>query len=61
MEKLCLKPMEAAEMLGISRPVIYQLCSRPDFPTVRCGRVILIPVDGLKDWLAANVGKNVGG
>lgn len=50
-EKLCLKPKEAAAVVGVSPPVMYDLCRREDFPTIRIGRAILIPVDSLKVWL----------
>lgn len=49
--KLCVTPAEAAEMVGVSKPIIYQLCNRADFPTIRFGRAIRIPVDGLRAWL----------
>lgn len=51
-EKLCLKPKGAAAMCNVSLPVMYQWCQRADFPSFRVGRAILIPVDGLKEWLA---------
>ncbi len=37
--------------LGLSRQGTYNLVNRPDFPTVRVGRKILIPVSGFSDWL----------
>lgn len=53
MDKLVLTPAEAAEMLGVSMPTMYALCRQPDFPCVRLGRKVLIPRDGLRDWLCA--------
>ena len=44
-------PQELAAALGIGRNAAYQLCGRADFPTVRVGGKILIPVDGLRAWL----------
>ena len=51
-EQLTLKPAEAAKMLNISMPVMYDLCKRADFPAIRFGRAIVIPKAGLEKWLA---------
>ncbi len=50
-EKLTLKPAEAAKLLNISLPTMYQLCNREDFPSIRIGRMIVISYAGLKEWL----------
>ncbi len=50
MEKLALSPAEAAEVIGVSMPTMYDLCHRADFPSFRLGRKILIPVDPLREW-----------
>ena len=50
-ERLALKPPEAAALIGVSLPVMYQLCKRADFPAVRLGRAIIIPKAGLEAWL----------
>lgn len=57
-EKLTLTPGEAAKQLGISMPTMYQLCSKEGFPSVRLGRKIIIPLDGLKKWLGRQVNEN---
>ena len=50
-QKLALKPAEAAELLNISLPTMYELCKRADFPAIRFGRAIVIPRAGLEKWL----------
>jgi predicted DNA-binding transcriptional regulator AlpA len=41
-----------AAMLGISRPVAYELTKREGFPAVRVSeRRIIVPVEALKRWL----------
>ena len=50
-EELVVTPQEAAKMLKISRPIVYNLTRRADFPTLRIGTKILIPVDKLKEWV----------
>lgn len=48
-----LSPKQAAQYLGISEPLIYQLCRRKDFPAVRLSaRRIVIPTSSLDTWLS---------
>lgn len=51
LEKLTYNSKEAAAALGVSLPTMYDLLNRKDFPCVRVGRRVLIPVDGLRSWL----------
>lgn len=51
-EKMALSITEAAKLLGVSRPTMYTLVNRADFPSFRVGSRRLIPVDGLRDWMA---------
>jgi excisionase family DNA binding protein len=51
-EKLTVSVDEMASMLGISRPVAYELTKREGFPAVRVSeRRIIVPVEALKRWL----------
>ena len=51
-EKLTLSVEEMALELGISKPVAYELTRREGFPAIRISeRRIIIPVDGLRNWL----------
>ncbi len=51
-EKLTISVDEMASMLGISRPVAYELTKREGFPAVRISeRRIIVPVEALKRWL----------
>lgn len=52
MEKLAYNAKEAAATLGISLPTFYELSNRSDFPCVRIGRRVIVPVDSLRAWLA---------
>lgn len=56
-EKLVLNAREAAAALGISLPTFYALAGREGFPCVRVGRRLLVPVDGLREWLAREAGR----
>lgn len=51
MEKTTLSVQELATCLGVSLPVAYELVRRPDFPSLRIGARILIPVDAFQAWL----------
>jgi excisionase family DNA binding protein len=43
---------EAAESLGISRGTVYEAIRAGRFPALRLGRRQLIPVEGLRRWVA---------
>lgn len=52
-ERLALRPREAAKVLGISPRYLWQLTKDGIIPCVRLGpRVVLYPLEGLKNWLA---------
>ena len=48
-EMLTVKQLQ--QHLKLSKQGAYNLVNRPDFPTVRVGRKILIPVGKLKEWI----------
>jgi excisionase family DNA binding protein len=52
MDRLLLRPSEAAEMLGISRSKIYELLAERRVPSVRIGDRLRIPIDGLRRWVS---------
>lgn len=57
MERLALNRREAAAALGVSLPVFDKLSFRDDFPVVRIGRRVLVPIDGLREWLKRESGR----
>ncbi len=52
MEKTTMSVREMAERMGISLPMAYDLTRRKDFPSIRVGARILIPVEAFNKWLA---------
>lgn len=48
------KRREAAEYIGVSLPVLDSFLNRKEnpLPSLKCNRLILIPVNGLNKWLA---------
>ena len=54
MEKTTMSVQELSAQMGISLPKAYELVKSPEFPTIRIGTRILIPVDAYKEWLLKN-------
>ena len=50
LERLLLRPAEAAEILGVSRSKLYELIAQGKIPSVRLddGRLIRVPLAALK-------------
>lgn len=51
-EQLAVSAAEAAKLLGISKPTVYELMRRSDFPSFKLGRRTLVSVEGLKKWIS---------
>lgn len=52
-DKLTLNVTEAAAVLGVSRPTVYQLIHRQDFPAFKVGSRTLISRERLAEWVEA--------
>jgi excisionase family DNA binding protein len=52
MERLLLRPAEAAEALGLGRSKVYELLSSGLLPAVRIGHALRVPAGALRDWVA---------
>lgn len=52
MQRLALRPREAARALGIGERLLWDMTSRGEIPCVRIGRRVVYPVSVLHDWLA---------
>lgn len=50
-EPLALRPKDAAEALGISERLLLDWTHEYGVPHVRLGRVLLYPVEDLREWL----------
>lgn len=50
-EKLLLKPLEAAELLGFGRSKIYELLAIGELPSIRIDGSVRIPTDALRRWI----------
>lgn len=50
--RLAITVEEAARAVGIGRSKAYELCATGEWPTIRIGRAVRVPLDGLKQWVA---------
>lgn len=56
-EPIAVRSTRAAEMLGISRPKIYELAAREDFHgAFKFGGCTLFSVEALREWVRAQCG-----
>lgn len=51
-DTLLLGVADAAKLLGISKGLAYDLIAEGRLPHVRLGRRVLVPRQGLEDWIA---------
>lgn len=56
-ERVALTVTEAAAALGVSRPTVYKLLRRADFPGFRVGSRQLVSREGLARWVAEQAGR----
>ncbi len=56
MEKLLLRPTEAAELISVSRSRIYELLANKTINSIRIGRSVRVPLDDLKAWVKEQTG-----
>ena len=46
-----LRPMEVAELLGLSRSKVFEMLASEELPVVRFGRVVRVPREQLEEWI----------
>jgi len=57
--KITLTITETAEVLSLSKNVVYQLTHRDDFPCISLGRRKLVPRDKLIEWVNTHCGEQL--
>lgn len=50
-DRLLLRPIEAAEAIGIGRSKVYELLASGELPSIRIGSSVRVPVDSLRRWI----------
>ena len=53
MERLLLRPHEAAELLGLCRSTVYELIASGAIPSITIGRSRRVPLEALRAWVRA--------
>jgi excisionase family DNA binding protein len=51
MDRLLLRPMEAAEAIGVGRSKVYELLASGELPSIRIGGSVRVPVGALQRWI----------
>ena len=51
MDRILLRPGEAAEVLGIGRSRAYALIAAGVIPSIRIGKSVRVPSDALREWV----------
>lgn len=56
-DRLTVSPREAATLMGVSHQTVYSLLHRDNgIPSFKLGQRTLVPLDGLRAWIAAQTG-----
>jgi excisionase family DNA binding protein len=58
-DKLLVRPAEAAEVLGVGRSTIYALIANDQIPAVRVGRSLRVPMAALRAWADGQVHQTI--
>ena len=58
MERILLRPAEAAEVIAVSRARVYQLLKTGDLPSIRVGGRLRVPIDELRAWVRGQASRN---
>jgi excisionase family DNA binding protein len=53
-DPVLLRPAKAAQLADISRSVAYELIQRGEWPSIKVGRSLRVPVRDLLDWIEEN-------
>lgn len=57
-DQLLVSVPEAAHLMGdIDTDTVYAMCNSGQLPHIRLGRRILVSVDGMKEWIKQNDGR----
>ena len=51
MDRLLLRPVEAAEAIGIGRSKVYELLASGELPSIRVGGSVRVPLEALRAWI----------
>ena len=60
MEKLLLRPVEAADLIGMGRAKTYEMIRHGELPSVRIGKSVRVPARELQAWVERLAERQVG-
>ncbi len=60
MDRILLRVTEAAEVCGIGRSKAYLLVASGEWPSVKIGRSVRVPLEELRDWVKQHVNRPSG-
>jgi excisionase family DNA binding protein len=60
MEKLLLRPTEAADLIGMGRAKTYALIREGALPSVRLGKSLRVPARALAEWVERLAAESAG-
>jgi excisionase family DNA binding protein len=59
-DRLMLRPEEAADAIGVSRAKAYMLIASGELPAIKVGKVLRVPVEALREWIARQIAEQRG-
>jgi excisionase family DNA binding protein len=57
-DRLLYRPREVAEITGMALSYVYRLIASGELPSLRHGRLIRVPVHGLREWINQKCGSS---
>jgi excisionase family DNA binding protein len=54
-DRILLRPEEAAEAMAVSRGKVFELIARGELPSVLVGGSRRVPVDAIRAWVAKRI------
>jgi excisionase family DNA binding protein len=54
-DRLLLRIAEVAQMIGVSRSLVYAMAAKGELPTIRIRGGLRVPADSLRVWIAQKV------
>ena len=55
LEKLLLKVSEVVKVTGYCRSVVYSMIASGEIPSIKYGRSVRVPADGLRQWIERQI------
>jgi excisionase family DNA binding protein len=55
-DRLLYRPREVAEITGMALSYVYRLIASGELPSLRHGRLVRVPAQGLREWIDQKCG-----